>query len=370
MAKNKLTSDQKREKAKREKAKANRRREHEMNRSFKDVEGMMRALALAMDGELEFDELEDAIKNAGKAQPVQASLERSSFQSFAWSQLRRTTTAMVSLLHEDPIAARTTLALQGRLYTTDTGTSEWYYPFFVPLDVARYSGWGLDQIFSATAQDLTPTPQEGAYFFGVAVGELALHFALATALDEKVPPEICLVTVEGWRMLDYGRWEGGIWPMLADAMNTKSIVGEPDDANLAVRRLMRDQPGFDTAPQEERYLNDDSRSMIRCLGSALCMEADELIQAAAERKEVGAHHIYLEGITKGALESREEILELQKQLGSIRKEVENLQRNGATSAPAPTSAVSVGTMPEPAREKSLADRMNRLLYPERAQANG
>ncbi len=37
------------------------------------------------------------------------------------------------------------------------------------------------------------------------------------------------------------------------------------------------------------------------------MEADELIQAAAERKEVGAHHIYLEGITKGALESREEI---------------------------------------------------------------
>ncbi len=370
MAKNKLTSDQKREKAKREKAKANRRREHEVNRSLKDVESMIRALALAMEGELDLDELEESIRNVGKAQTVHASLERSSFQSFAWSELRRTTTAMVALLHEDPLAARTTLALQGRLYTTDTGTSDWYYPFFVPLDVARYSGWGLPKIFQATAQDLTPKPQQGAYFFGVALGELALHFALATALDEAVPPEIFLVSDDGWRMLDYGRWEGGIWPMLADAMNAKSIVGEPDDANLAIRTLMRDQPGFDTAPQGERFLNDDSRSLIRSLGSALCMEADELIQAAAEREEEGAHEGYMEGIAKGALESREEVLELQKQLGRIREEVEILRRNGASSAPAPAVAARVGITQEPANEKSLAERMNRLLYPDSGLAAG
>ncbi|MFN9475137.1 hypothetical protein [Acidovorax sp.] len=366
MAKNKLTSDQKREKAKREKAKAKRRREHELNRSFKDAGGLIRAIAFAIEGDLGLSELEDAIKNMGNAKTVQVSLERSAFQSFAWSQLRKTTTAMVSLLHGDPLAARAGLALQGRLYTTDTGMSEWYYPLFVPLDVARYSGWGLHQIFPATAQDLTPTPHEGAYFFGVAVGELALHFALATALDEDVPPEIYLVSQDGWRMLDYGKWEAAIWPMLADTMNAKSIVGEPDDASLAVRTIMRNQPGFDTAPKEERFLNDDSRSMIRSLGSRICMEADELIQAAGEREEVGAHHIYVEGIAKGALESREEILELQKQLERVREEVEILRRSGAPSTPASTAFV--GTVQEPARERSLAERMDRLLYPEHIQA--
>ena len=76
----KLTKDQKREKKKREERKLKLRREHEDNRYFKKVDGLMMAITLALQGDGTQQELDAAVLNLGSGKSVAVSDKESRFQ--------------------------------------------------------------------------------------------------------------------------------------------------------------------------------------------------------------------------------------------------------------------------------------------------
>ena len=117
----KLTKDQKREKKKREERKLKLRREHEDNRYFKKVDGLMMAITLALQGDGTQQELDAAVLNLGSGKSVAVSDKESRFQSPEWTRLRGYTASLVSMLQADPDAHYAGFGLDGRIFLNGDG---------------------------------------------------------------------------------------------------------------------------------------------------------------------------------------------------------------------------------------------------------
>ena len=326
----KLTKDQKREKKKREERKLKLRREHEDNRYFKKVDGLMMAITLALQGDGTQQELDAAVLNLGSGKSVAASDKESRFQSPEWTRLRGYTTRLVSMLQADPDAHYAGFGLDGRIFLNGDGDTQFRSAHF-PLNAVLASNWQPDEVVANTSVELEPEPTQGAYFFGVEVRNLALHFAIASTADPDDLPEVTFVSPKGWHRLDFEIWRHELWPSLARVILAKDLIRGPDENQYALDRLMLDALARKAEADEEpsgptQVIDDKARTVIRSLGSGLLLESEFLLSAAeasfAQKNETARGLDWNEGF-----ESRQsEIDALQARFRSLEAENEALKR--------------------------------------------
>ena len=284
----KLTKDQKREKKKREERKLKLRREHEDNRHVKKVDDLMMAITQALQGIGTQEELDAAVLRLGGGNSVAASDRESRFQSPGWVRLRGYTTRLVSLLQADPGAHYAGFGLDGRIFLNGDGDTQFSSAHFT-LNATIKSNWLPDEVVANTARELEPEPTQGAYFFGVDVRDLALHFAIASKTNPEELPEVFFVSSKGWHRLDLDVWRSELWPSLARVILVKELVRGPDEHQYAMDRLMLDALARQSAQggnQENQTpaLDDRARTIIRSLGSGLLLESESILSAAEDAR--------------------------------------------------------------------------------------
>lgn len=279
----KLTKDQKREKKKREERKLKLRREHEDNRYFKKVDGLMMAITLALQGDGTQQELNDAVLNLGSAKSVAVSDKESRFQSPQWTRLRGYTTSMVSMLQADPDAHYAGFGLDGRIFLNGEAETQFRSAHF-PLNAIMASNWQPDEVVAKTSVELEPEPTQGAYFFGIEVRNLAIHFAIASTANPEDLPEVSFVSPKGWHRLDFDIWRHELWPSLARVTLAKDLIRGPDENQYAMDRLVLDTLARKRAEDHvqdgpPQVIDDKARTIIRSLGSGLLLESEFLLSA-------------------------------------------------------------------------------------------
>lgn len=282
----KLTKDQKREKKKREERKLKLRREHEDNRYFKKVDGLMMAITLALQGDGTQQELDAAVLNLGSGKSVAVSDKESRFQSPEWTRLRGYTARLVSMLQSDPDAHYAGFGLDGRIFLNGDGDTQFRAAHF-PLNAIMASNWQPHEVVANTSIELEPEPTQGAYFFGIEVRNLAVHFAIASTANAEGLPEVSFVSPKGWHRLDLEIWRHELWPSLARVILAKDLIRGPDENQYALERLMLDTLARkDDAPEEQdgpvQVIDDKARTVIRSLGSGLLLESEFLLSAAED----------------------------------------------------------------------------------------
>lgn len=360
----KLTKDQKREKKKREERKLKLRREHEDNRYFKKVDGLMMAITLALQGVGTQPELDAAVLNLASGKSVAVSDKESRFQSPEWMRLRGYTTRLVSMLQADPDAHYAGFGLDGRIFLNGDGDTQFRSAHF-PLNAILASNWQPDEVVANTSVELEPEPTQGAYCFGVEVRNLAVHFAIASTADPDDLPEVYFVSPKGWHRLDFEIWRHELWPSLARVILAKDLIRGPDENQYALDRLMQDTLARKTDAQEEQdgpvqVIDDKARTVIRSLGSGLLLESEFLLSAAEdERARQNKDALAFEW--NEGFESRQgEINALQERYRALEFENNTLRRLFAKPAiPASQEASQTAVQQAPARP--LEERMGALL---------
>ena len=286
----KLTKDQKREKKKRDERKRQLRLEHEENLHAKKIDGLMKALLLALHGLGMQDEIDSAVLRLGGAKSVAASERETSFQGPAWAALRQRTTKMVALLQSDPSAHYSGFGLEGRLYLNGDGSTDFNTLHF-PLNAAIGSNWQPDEVFAKNAKELDPEPSQGVYFFGMEVRDRAVHFAIASRLDSRDPPEAYFVAPKGWHRLDLDIWKHELFPALVRVSIADEMMGGPRQtffAMDALADLSRAHKGVskDNGDAPALLFDDKARTVICCLGTTLLMESEFMAAAAESAKAI------------------------------------------------------------------------------------
>lgn len=354
----KLTKDQKREKKKREERKLKLRREHEENRHFKKVDGLMTAITMALEGLGSQEELDAAVLRLAGGQSVVVSEKESRFQGHAWAEVKASTTQMVALLQADESAYYSGLGLQGRLYLNGEGTKR-FSVSSMPIFALVSSGWDPLEVVHKTALELDPEPTQGAYVFGMEARNTAVHFAIASTANPEDPPEVYFVSPKGWHRLDLKIWFEELWPCLARVMVASNFARGPSDTQFAIARLM-ELSGSAGGPDDEPCLDEESRAAIRSFGAELILET-ELLVTAAEAARTMQVHLASEVKWEAGFESRQdEIDTLEARCQSLERERQALQRYALeTAATAQPQAATMPTLPSPA--KPLHERMGALL---------
>lgn len=357
----KLTKDQKREKKKREERKLRLRREHEDNRHFKKVDDLMMAITQALQGTGTQEELDAAVLRLGGGKSVSTSDRESRFQSPEWVRLRKFTTSMVSLLQANPSAHYAGFGLDGRIFLNGDGDTQFSSGHF-PLNAILASNWQPDEVVANTAKELEAGPTQGAYFFGIAVRDLAVHFAVASTISTDELPEVFFVSPKGWHRLDLDIWREELWPSLARVLLAKDLIRGPDENQYAMDRLMLDTRARQVAQGSDPKgptpaFDDIARTIIRSLGTGLLMESESILSAAedarARQNEDALAYQWNEGF-----ESRQsEVDALQDRYRALEYENQTLRRLLLQPTPQekqlPTS--------QPAPTKPLQERMGALL---------
>lgn len=354
----KLTKDQKREKKKREERKQKLRREHEENRHFKKVDGLMTAITMALEGLGSQEELDAAVLRLAGGQSVVASDKESRFQGAAWAEVKASTTQMVALLQADDTAYYSGLGLQGRLYLNGEGKKR-FSVSSMPIFALISSGWDPLEVVHKTAIELEPEPTQGAYFFGMEARDTAVHFAIASTANPDDPPEVFFVSPKGWHRLDLRIWFEELWPCLARVMLATDLARGPTDSQYAITRLV-EYKCSSGGPTNGPALDDDTRAAIRSFGSELALES-ELLVTAAEAARARHVHMASEEQWDAGFESRQdEIDALETRCRSLEREQQALQRYALdTAAPEQPQAEVASPLPSPA--KPLHERMGALL---------
>lgn len=360
----KLTKDQKREKKKREERKLKLRREHEDNRYFKKVDGLMMAITLALQGVGTQPELDAAVLNLGSGKSVAVSDKESRFQSPEWMRLRGYTTRLVSMLQADPDAHYAGFGLDGRIFLNGDGDTQFRSAHF-PLNAILASNWQPDEVVANTSVELEPEPTQGAYFFGVEVRNLAVHFAIASTADPDDLPEVYFVSPKGWHRLDFEIWRHELWPSLARVILAKDLIRGPDENQYALDRLMQDTLARKSDAQEAQdgpvqVIDDKARTVIRSMGSGLLLESEFLL-SAAEDEHARQNKDALAFEWNEGFESRQgEINALQERYRALEFENNTLRRLFAKPA-IPASQEASQTTVQQAPARPLEERMGVLL---------
>ena len=360
----KLTKDQKREKKKREERKLKLRREHEDNRHFKKVDGLMMAITLALQGVGTQQELDAAVLNLASGKSVGASDKESRFQSPEWTRLRGYTTRLVSMLQADPDAQYAGFGLDGRIFLNGEGETQFRSAHF-PLSAIMASNWQPDEVVAKTSVELEPEPTQGAYFFGIEVRNLAVHFAIASTANPEDVPEVSFVSPKGWHRLDLEIWCHELWPSLARVILAKDLIRGPDESQYALDRLVLDTLARKTDAQEEQdgpvqVIDDKARTVIRSLGSGLLLESEFLLSAAEdERARQNKDALAFEW--NEGFESRQgEINALQERYRALEFENKTLRKLFTQPATTPPQEASQSAVP-PAPARPLQERIGALL---------
>lgn len=360
----KLTKDQKREKKKREERKLKLRREHEDNRYFKKVDGLMMAITLALQGEGTQQELDAAVLNLANGKSVAVSDKESRFQSPEWARLRGFSTNMVSMLQADPDAHYAGFGLDGRIFLNGDGETQFRSSHF-PLNAVVASNWQPDEVVAKTSVELEPEPTQGAYFFGVEVRNLALHFAIASTANPEDLPEVSFVSPKGWHRLDLEIWRHELWPSLIRVIVAKDLIRGPDENQYALERLMLDalarKAEADEVPSgPTQEIDDKARTIIRSLGSGLLLESEFLLSAAEdERARQNKDALAVEW--NEGFESRQgEINALQERYRALEFENKTLRKLFTQPAITPSQEASQGSVQQ-APARPLEERMGVLL---------
>ena len=361
----KLTKDQKREKKKREERKLKLRREHEDNRYFKKVDGLMMAITLALQGDGTQQELDAAVLNLGSGKSVAVSDKESRFQSPEWTRLRGYTASLVSMLQADPDAHYAGFGLDGRIFLNGEGDTQFRSAHF-PLNAILASNWQPDEVVAKTSVELEPEPTQGAYFFGVEVRNLALHFAIASTANPEDLPEVSFVSPKGWHRLDLVIWRHELWPSLARVILAKDLIRGPDENQYALDRLMLDTLARKPDAEEGQngpveVIDDKARTVIRSLGSGLLLESEYLLSAAedarARKSEAALALEWHEGY-----ESRQAEIEiLQERYQALEQENLTLRRLVLNPSHQPTSPSEVLQENSAPSAMPLEARMGTLL---------
>ena len=361
----KLTKDQKREKKKREERKLKLRREHEDNRYFKKVDGLMMAITLALQGDGTQQELDAAVLNLGSGKSVAVSDKESRFQSPEWTRLRGYTASLVSMLQADPDAHYAGFGLDGRIFLNGEGDTQFRSAHF-PLNAILASNWQPDEVVANTSVELEPEPTQGAYFFGVEVRNLAVHFAIASTANAEDLPEVSFVSPKGWHRLDLEIWCHELWPSLARVILAKDLIRGPDENQYALDRLMLDTLARKPDAEEGQngpveVIDDKARTVIRSLGSGLLLESEYLLSAAedarARKSEAALALEWHEGY-----ESRQAEIEiLQERYQALEQENLTLRRLVLNPSHQPTSPSEVLQENSAPSAMPLEARMGTLL---------
>ena len=360
----KLTKDQKREKKKREERKLKLRREHEDNRYFKKVDGLMMAITLALQGDGTQQELDAAVLNLGSGKSVAVSDKESRFQSPEWTRLRGYTTSLVSMLQADPDAHYAGFGLDGRIFLNGEGDTQFRSAHF-PLNAILASNWQPDEVVAHTSVELEPEPTQGAYFFGVEVRNLAVHFAIASTANAEDLPEVSFVSPKGWHRLDLEIWRHELWPSLARVILAKDLIRGPDENQYALDRLMLDTLARKTDAQEEQdgtvqVIDDKARTVIRSLGSGLLLESEFLLSAAEDERARQNKDALAFEWNEGFESRRGEINALQERYRALEFENRTLRKLFVQPAtPSPQETTQGAVQQAPARP--LEERMGALL---------
>lgn len=354
----KLTKDQKREKKKREERKQKLRKEHEENRHFKKVDGLMTAITMALEGMGSQEELDAAVLRLAGGQSVVASEKESRFQGAAWTEVKASTTQMVALLQADDTAYYSGLGLQGRLYLNGEGKKR-FSVSSMPIFAVLSSGWDPLEVVEKTAIELDPEPTQGAYFFGMEARDTAVHFAIASTADPEDAPEVFFVSPKGWHRLDLRIWFEELWPCLARVMLATDLARGPTDTQYAIARLV-EFTGSSDRPRERPSLDEDTRAAVRSFGSELTLEAELLVTAAEAARARHVHMASEEQWDAGFQSRQDEIDALEARCRSLERERQALQRYAMdTAAPALPQAEPMSALPSPV--KPLHERMGALL---------
>jgi hypothetical protein len=286
----KLTKDQKREKKKRDERKRQLRLEHEGNLHAKKIDGLMKALILALHGLGTQDAIDSAILRLGGAKSVATSERETGFQGPLWAALRQRTTKMVALLQNDPGAHYAGFGLEGRLYLCVDGRPDLNTLHF-PLNAAIGSDWQPDEVFAKNAKELDPEPSQGVYFFGMEVRDRAVHFAIASRLDSRDPPEAYFVSPKGWHRLDLDIWKHELFPALMRVTVADGLMGGPRQSFYAMDALSELSQVYKGVSDDKLdgaalEFEEQARTVILCLGSTLLMESEFMAAAAESAKAI------------------------------------------------------------------------------------
>ena len=227
------------------------------------------------------------------------------------------------------------------------------------------SNWQPDEVVAHTSVELEPEPTQGAYFFGVEVRNLALHFAIASTADPDDLPEVTFVSPKGWHRLDFEIWRHELWPSLARVILAKDLIRGPDENQYALDRLMQDTLARKTDAQEEQdgpvqVIDDKARTVIRSLGSGLLLESEFLLSAAEDERARQNKDALAFEWNEGFESRRGEINALQERYRALEFENNTLRRLFAKPAiPASQEASQTAVQQAPARP--LEERMGALL---------
>lgn len=353
----KLTKDQKREKKKREERKLKLRKEHEQNHHFKKLDGLMTAISMALEGVATQEDLDAAVLRLGGGQGVAISEKESRFQSPQWSEIKASTTRMVDLLQTDDSAYYSGLGLQGRLYLNGEGNKRFSLSY-MPIFAVVSSGWAPEEVVHQTAVDLEPEPTRGAYFFGVAVRDSAIHFACASTADPLDTPEIYFVSPKGWHRLDLRIWREELWPCLCRAMFATDLVRGPSESQYAIAQMV-EATRSKQDPEADLSLDDASRVVIRGMGSELALESEVLVFAADAVHAWRMHEVREQEWNAGFASRQEEVDTLDARCRNLERERNALQR---PTQPSPAhSGDEPPASPNAAPARPLNERMAVLL---------
>ena len=302
--------------------------------------------------------------NLGSGKSVAASDKESRFQSPEWTRLRGYTTRLVSMLQADPDAHYAGFGLDGRIFLNGDGDTQFRSAHF-PLNAVLASNWQPDEVVANTSVELEPEPTQGAYFFGVEVRNLALHFAIASTANPDDLPEVTFVSPKGWHRLDFEIWRHELWPSLARVILAKDLIRGPDENQYALDRLMLDTLARKTDAQEEQdgpvqVIDDKARTVIRSLGSGLLLESEFLLSAAEdERARQNKDALAFEW--NEGFESRQgEINALQERYRALEFENKTLRKLFTQPASNPPQEASQ-TAVQQAHARPLEERMGALL---------
>ncbi|MBV7542081.1 hypothetical protein [Acidovorax sp. sic0104] len=369
----KLTKDQKREKKKREERKLKLRREHEENRHFKKVDGLMMAIAHAMQGSATQQELNDAVLRLGGGLSVAASEAKSIFTGPQWNYVKAATTEMVAMLQAEEYRMYSGLGLQGRIYINGDDPNTVFHATSFPLFAMVTCNWHPEEVVWRSALDLEPEPTRGAYFFGVEIRDLALHFAIASTARESDTPEVYFVSPSGWHRLDLTVWRDELWPCLARVGMSVYMTQGPSDIQIGVIQVYEDSsdeelPQDDLSALDRHPMNDRGRTSVRCLGAELLHESEMLVMAATNAVGNRTQEQLTEAWSEGFDAREDEIAALQEKLEMAKIEAAAMRdvllkqaagRPVETLPPAcPAPSQPATALPSP---KPLHERMGSLL---------
>lgn len=360
MAGRKLTSDQKRAKKKQAERKRSLQRQHERNRVANRLDGFMRSITLAIEGFISVEELEQDVMALASTSAPAGDGRGARFNSHPWAALRRDTCHLVELMQFDPLGEEKWRALEGRLYTfgneeDSPDDDDWYSTHSMPLAAVRLSCWDPVEVFVNFAQELHDAPTEGCYFFGWPIGQIALHFAIASTKDPHDRPQVYLVTASAWHPLGLEEWIDAIYPMMESSSLARDLAGKVDNTTTAVMMLAGLLKSAGTQA-ESLQLDRNARSLICMLGQGLVLEADDLAYTSRELAEVE---------DMSAIFERTPLSEVQDEVRTVQDDVSRPREQLTTETKQVKSLPALSSDQIPGRDdpaRPLRARMTELIF--------